>query len=107
MWRTVTSRSSRAIETPPPLRAAFSHRSGRPFRDARTRDLRPRFGVRFGGRLGGVTQLATSPDHLLRSALEKTLERAVPSWAGYRQASDAAGAAPRVTHIRDGIRVIS
>ena len=54
-----------------------------------------------------MTQLATSPDHLLRCAPEKTLERAVPSWAGYRQASDAAGAAPRVTHIRAGISVIS
>ena len=107
MWRTAPSRSSRAIETPPPLGLRSLIAQGDPFRDARTRDLRPRFGVRFGGRLGGVTQLATSPGHLLRSALEKTLERAVPSWAGYRQASDAAGAAPRVTHIRDGIRVIS
>jgi hypothetical protein len=39
---------------------------GARFRDARTRDLRPRLGVRFGGRLGGMTQLATSPDHLRR-----------------------------------------
>ena len=54
-----------------------------------------------------MTQLATSPDHLLRSALEMTLEWAVPSWTGYRQPSDGAGPASRVTHLRDGISVIS
>ena len=63
MWRTVTSRSSRAIETPPPLRAAFSHRSGRPVQGRanleanEVRGGRPLAGVRFGAAVHDLDRL--------------------------------------------------